>query len=237
MKVLMMGDSTMQFNNIYKYPQTGWAQALTLFLKTNINVLNFAKNGRSTKSFIEQGRFNALLQEVEAGDYVICSFGHNDEKAADPLRYTRPNVEYVENLAYFAKEVTSKNANIIFTTPICRHNFVDGKCVETHGEYRKAMLDFCHKNNYLCIDLDGLTLDLYNKLGEEETKKFHMIFKENVYKNYPEGKDDHTHLKPEGAIMVATLFCEAIQKTNSKFNELLIPYEEQDDFDKYMLQD
>ncbi len=237
MTIFTMGDSTMQFNNIYRYPQTGWPQMLPLFLKPGINLENFGKNGRSTKSFIDEGRFSALLKKLNKGDFVICSFGHNDEKIQDPNRYTRPNVEYVNNLAYFADEVTKKGGHIVFTTPICRHNFVNGVCVDTHHDYRYQMLDFCKKNNYTCIDLDGLTMDLYNKLGEKESEKFHMIFEPNKFENYLEGKDDHTHLVPEGALMVSTLFVNAIKNTNDPLKDLMLEPEEQDEFDKYMLKD
>lgn len=99
------------------------------------------------------------------------------------------------------------------------------------------MLDFCKKNNYTCIDLDGLTMDLYNKLGEKESEKFHMIFEPNKFENYLEGKDDHTHLVPEGALMVSTLFVNAIKNTNDPLKDLMLEPEEQDEFDKYMLKD
>lgn len=237
MKVITIGDSTMQFNSIYKYPQTGWPQMLPLFLKANTVIENYAKNGRSTKSFIDEGRFAHVLTRIEKGDYVLCEFGHNDEKIADPNRYTRPNVEYVNNLKYMADEVTKRGGNIIFLTPICRHNFVEGICIETHREYRLAMLDFCQKNNYLCIDMDELTRKAYTDLGEAETLRFHMIFKENTFMNYPEGKDDHTHLSPEGALNIAKIFIEAISNTNSSFKELILPIEGKDEFDLFMLQD
>ena len=103
--IFMMGDSTMKFNNYYSYPQCGWGQGLELFVKEGVLIFNHAENGRSTKSFIDEGRFDKILKDLKKGDYVICSFGHNDEKKYDPLRYTDPFGEYQKNLGYFAKEV------------------------------------------------------------------------------------------------------------------------------------
>ena len=101
MNIYMMGDSTMKQNNYYSYPQTGWGQVLYLFCKEDILVFDLAENGRSTKSYIAEGLFNKLLNKLQKGDYVICEFGHNDEKYADPSRYTDPFGEYQKNLLYF----------------------------------------------------------------------------------------------------------------------------------------
>ena len=210
MKVFMMGDSTMKYNNIFQYPQVGWGQVLHLFTKNEWLIEDHAENGRSTKSFIAEGRFDVILSRLQQGDYVICEFGHNDEKKQDPTRYTEPYGSYQENLKYIAEEVLKRGANIIFATPITRHKFIDGVCVNTHLDYPQAMLDFALENGYTCIDMNKLTMDLYTKLGEEETKKFHMIFPPNTYKYYKEGKDDHSHLRYEGAINVAELFVKEI---------------------------
>lgn len=232
----MMGDSTMRFNKITRYPQTGWGQALELFVEDDVHIFNHAENGRSTKSFIDEKRFDAILNDLKKGDYVICQFGHNDEKIADPLRYTTPE-EYAKNLKYFADEVEKKGANIIFATPITRHSFVDGVLSNTHLGYPQAMLDFAKETNHICIDLNKLTINLYNKLGEEETKKFHMIFPANVYPNYMEGKDDHSHLVPLGARTIAELFVRELKKFDSAFNEIMIDLSEQDQIDWEMLID
>lgn len=222
MKILMMGDSTMKRNNYYSYPQFGWGQGIELFVKDGILVYNYAENGRSTKSFIAEGRFNKLLDNLAEGDFVICSFGHNDEKEYDETRYTRPFVEYQENLDYFAKEVEKKGGHIVFATSITRHSFKDGKCFNSHGDYPKAMMEYANKTNHTCIDLNKLSLDFYNKIGEEESKKYHLIFGKNLYSNYLDGKDDHSHLNIEGATLMAHLFVEAISKTNDPIKDLFI---------------
>ncbi len=237
MKIFMMGDSTMKYNNFHTYPQTGWGQVLHLFTKNEWLVEDHAENGRSTKSFIAEGRFDKILSRLEKGDFVICAFGHNDEKIQDPTRYTDPFGEYQKNLLYFKTEVEKKGATIIYVTPIARHKFIDGVCVNTHGDYPKAMLEFCKDNNLCCVDLNELTINLYNKVGEEESKKFHMIFPKNKYPNYIEGKDDHSHLVYFGAIMVAELFVREILKSNSPIKDCFIDLDNAPEIDWAMLKD
>ena len=112
MKIFMMGDSTMKYNNIFSYPQFGWGQVLHLFAKNECLIEDHAENGRSTKSFIEEGRFDKILSKMSAGDYVICQFGHNDEKKQDRSRYTEPFGTYQKNLAYFAEEIEKTGGHI-----------------------------------------------------------------------------------------------------------------------------
>ena len=235
--IYMIGDSTMQYNNFQTYPQTGWGQVLSLFAHEDVRIFDFAKNGRSTKSFIDEGRFDKVLSKITEGDFVICQFGHNDEKIQDPKRYTTPNGTYIENLKYFYTEVTKKNAHFVLATSISRRIFENGKLKDTHLGYPQAMLKFALENNIVCIDLNQMTLDLYNKLGEEETKKFHMIFPAGMYDNYPEGKDDTSHLRYDGAYMVSKLFVEGLFRTESPLKDLFYAPDEKADIDWAMLID
>ena len=227
----------MKFNNFYTYPQSGWGQVLNLFVKEGILVFDEAENGRSSKSFIAEGRFDKILNSLQKGDFVICQFGHNDEKKYDLTRYTEPFGEYQDNLKYFAKEVEKKGGHIVYATSITRHQFKNGVCINSHGDYPAAMLDFCKKNNYTCIDLNKLTMDLYTKLGEEKTKDFHLIFPPNTYSTCIEGKDDHSHLRYEGAVMVAELFVREISKTNDLIKECFIDLDNAPEIDWKMLKD
>ena len=237
MKIFMMGDSTMKYNNIFRYPQVGWGQVLHLFARNDVLIEDHAENGRSTKSFKEEGRFDVILNRMSLGDFVICSFGHNDEKIQDPTRYTEPYGSYQDNLLYYAQEVEKRGGHIVFATPITRHKFENGRCVNTHGDYPKAMLDFAKQHGYTCIDLTRLTMDLYTKLGEEQTKKFHMIFPKGMYDCHPEAKDDHSHLRYEGGLMVCELFVRAIEKTDDPIKHCFLDLSEKDVIDDKMLID
>lgn len=237
MKIFMMGDSTMKYNNIFRYPQVGWGQVLHLFSKNDVLIEDHAENGRSTKSFKEEGRFDVILERLSKGDFVICEFGHNDEKIQDEKRYTTPYGTYQENLKYYADKVKEKGAHIVFATPIARHKFENGICVNSHQDYPKAMLDFAKENGHTCIDLNHLTMDLYTKLGEKETEKYHMIFPAGTYKTAPEAKDDHSHLRYDGALMVAELFVRALAKTNDPMTDCFLDLSKKEYIDEAMLID
>lgn len=235
--IYMIGDSTMQYNNYSSYPQTGWGQVLQLFLHEDVLVHDFAKNGRSTKSFIDEGRFQMVLDKLQKGDFVICQFGHNDEKSQDPTRYTTPFDTYTKNLEYMYNEVKKRECGFVLATSITRRKFENGKCINSHGDYPRAMMEFAAKNNITCIDLNTLTMNLYSEVGEEGTKKFHMIFGPNIYPNYPEGKDDSSHLRYDGAVQVAELFTRAINATNDPINELFYNADIKEAIDWAMLKD
>ncbi len=237
MTIFMMGDSTMKFNDFLRYPQTGWGQVMQMFVKEDVLVLDYAENGRSTKSFIAEGRFAKILNQIKPNDIVICQFGHNDEKEYDKARYTAPYGEYQQNLKYFADEVHKHGAEIIYATSITRHKFDNGVCVNSHGEYPNAMLEFAKNNGYTCIDLNQKTIDLYTKLGEDNSKKFHMIFDKGVYSHYPDGSDDHSHLVYTGALMVAEIFTKEVLKTNHILKNYLIDVNSSADIDWAMLKD
>lgn len=237
MKIFMIGDSTMKYNNIFTYPQVGWGQVLHLFTKNHCLIEDHAENGRSTKSFIEEGRFDMILNRMQKGDYVICQFGHNDEKIQDPSRYTIPFGTYQQNLQYFAAETEKKGGHIVFATSITRHKFENEKCINSHLDYPKAMLDFASKHGYTCIDLNQLTMELYTKLGEEKSKKYHMIFSAGMYDAHPEAKEDHSHLRYEGGLMVAELFVRALSKTSDPLKECFLDLDQKEYLDEKMLID
>ena len=237
MKIFMMGDSTMTYNNIFSYPQFGWGQVLHLFAKNECLIEDHAENGRSTKSFIEEGRFDKILSKMSACDYVICQFGHNDEKKQDRSRYTEPFGTYQKNLAYFAEEIEKRGGHIVYATSITRHKFENGKCNNSHQDYPKAMLEFSKKHGYTCVDLNQLTMNLYTRLGEEESKKFHMIFPTGKYAFHPEAKDDHSHLVMEGALMVAELFVREIFNTEDPIKECFLDLSNKEPIDEQMLVD
>ena len=236
-KIFMIGDSTMKYNNISSYPQCGWGQMLHLYTKKDWLIEVHAENGRSSKSFINEGRFDVILNKMNEGDYLICQFGHNDEKIQDETRYTTPYETYVENLKYYADEFIKKGGKVVFATSITRHKFVDGIQINTHMEYPDAMMKFAKENGYTCIDLNQLSIDLYNKIGEEESTKFHMIFPANLYNKYIEGKDDHSHLMYLGAVTICDLFVRALAKTNDPINECFLDLSNLETIDFNMLKD
>ncbi len=211
-RIVTLGDSTMQYNNFLKFPQTGWPQALDRFVK--VPIINFARNGRSTKSFIDQGLFKEALDEIKEDDLVLIEFGHNDLKKVDPLRYTEAYGSYQENLKYMATEALKKKAKVILLTSITEHVFENGVLVKTHGEYPNAVIDLAKKENLDYIDLFEKTREVVIAEGEEKSKRFYMNFESSLYESKPDGLNDNTHLRYDGAFMVANCFYKEMKRLN-----------------------
>ena len=216
MRILIMGDSTMQQNFASTYPQVGWPQALPLFLNEKVEILNFARNGCSTKSFRDLGYFDKLINCSKPGDYCFIQFGHNDEKKDDPLRYTDPFTTYYSNLNQFVDELLEVGVTPILLSPIYRRFFEkDGSVSDIcHGEYPAAIKQVALDRGLVFIDLTTLTKQLLSILGDEESKKMYMYFKENEYQNYPNGKTDNTHLRFEGAFRISQLVIRELSEMN-----------------------
>lgn len=221
-KIFMIGDSIMQTNKYNTYPQTGWGQVLYLFANEDVEIINLAKNGTSTKSFIDQGRFDHVKSNIKEDDLLIIGFAHNDEKIQDPLRYTRPFVEFKNNLKYFIETAKNVNAKVILCTPVVRRNFVDGILVETHGEYVDAIKESAKENNIPLADLNKLSFELVSSLKEDGSLSMYMNFNENVYSNFPNGNNDNSHLRIEGAINIAKLFVSEVYKNYKFANEYFL---------------
>lgn len=122
--IFMIGDSTMANKNLVGgNPERGWGQMLPGFLSDDIRVDNHAVNGRSTKSFIEEGRWEKVRTQIRKGDYVFIQFGHNDEKV-DPKRHTVAGGSFDDNLRKFVNETREQGGIPILFNSIVRRNFV-----------------------------------------------------------------------------------------------------------------
>lgn len=216
MRILIMGDSTMQQNYASTYPQVGWPQALPLFLNSKVEILNFARNGCSTKSFRDLGYFDKLLNAAKQGDYCFIEFGHNDQKSEDPLRYTEAFTTYSENLNRYIDELLEVGVTPIIFSPIYRRFFeADGSVSEIcHKDYPIAAEEVAKSRCLVYIDLTKLTKKLLGLLGDEASKKMYMYFEKDEYNNYPDGKHDNTHLRFHGAYLISQIVIEELKKIN-----------------------
>lgn len=205
-----------------KNPEHGWAQVLQPFFKDNITVVNKAQNGRSTKSFIDEKRWDSIYNKLKKGDYVFIEFGHNDEKIEDPSRYTNPHTAYRYNLIRFVKESRAKGAIPILLTSISRRNFNEkGVLIPTHGDYPLETRLVAQEYNVPFIDLEYYTELLEQSYGPEKSKLLHLHFKagENLY--YDKDKADDTHLSLLGATTIAQMVIDQIKiSDNPQLNPL-----------------
>lgn len=212
LKIWMVGDSTMSIKAPDKFPETGWGVPFAQFFREEVEVVNMAKNGRSTKSCIRSGTWREVYESAQKGDYVLIQFGHNDEKVHKSGTGTTID-EYKANLSMFVTEARAKDATPILLTPIARRAFKEGKLVDTHGAYPAAVKQVADSLNVYLIDLTRQTSDLLTAMGEEKSKDLFLHLPQG-HANYPEGVVDNTHLNEEGAMAVASLVANELKWQN-----------------------
>ncbi len=191
------GDSTAAQKYADAAPETGWGMALPYFLNRTVDVANHAVNGRSSKSFIDEGRLDAILAAIRPGDLLLVQFGHNDSKSEDPARYTEPWTTYQDHLRQYVDGARARGARPLLATSVERRRFsADGTAQRSLGEYPAALRALAAEEGVALLDIEALSLALWQELGPEETKK---------YFNWTATEQDNTHFNPPGAIAVARL--------------------------------
>lgn len=209
--VYTIGDSTMANKKSEVFPETGWGQALPQFFDEQVKIHNHAVNGRSTKSFITEGRWQAVVDSLQKGDYVFIQFGHNDQKINSPERYTKPFEEYTDNLKKFVTETRKKGATPILFTSIVRRKFDDkGKLIDTHTDYPVAVRKLAKKMKVSLIDMQKLTEGKVQEMGDPKSKDLYLWTEPND--KFKEGRKDDTHLCTEGARCYASLAVQELKK-------------------------
>ncbi len=213
--IFYIGDSTVAHNTMDSYPQTGMSQGMDRFLTRDVHMASHAKNGRSTKSFLDEGRFEPVRAQMRAGDFLFIQFGHNDEKA-DPARHTDPETSYRDNLRLFIRAAKAVGAHPLLITPIARRLFDEqGEFLSgSHGAYPDAMRAVGEEEQVPVADLTALTESWLPTVGDEESKPLFMWPKDN------------THLKPEGAIRMASFLAQCLKELGEPYANLLATAED-----------
>ena len=213
-QLFLAGDSTMADKPL-DLPERGWGMALPRFFRDPAMVHNHAVNGRSTKSFIDEGRWQKIVDALRPGDFVIIQFGHNDEKIEDPARGTDPATTFRTNLRRFMREVRAKQASPILATPVARRNFdAAGKLQPTHGAYPDAVRAVAAEEKVPLLELERATSAWLQAVGDEPSKQFFMWIEPGKFPKLPEGKKDDTHFVEAGASHVAELAVAEIRRLN-----------------------
>ena len=233
--VFMIGDSTMANKDTTGGKQErGWGMVLQQYFDNHVVVDNHAVNGRSSKSFINEGRWDKVLAKIKPGDYVFIQFGHNDEKP-QPERHTDPGSTFDDNLRKFVNETRSKGGIPVLFNAVVRRNFalkvqkndddeklrnLDAKSgnnvlegdtlYDTHGDYRFSPANVAKEMGVVFIDANAITHELEQGLGREASKKLHMIFAPGEHPSLPNGRWDNTHYNIYGANQVAVLLIKAV---------------------------
>jgi lysophospholipase L1-like esterase len=216
-KVFVIGDSTACKYKSSDYPLTGWAMVLQDYLNLDsAQVADSARSGCSSKSFYTEGRWTPVKNALKKGDFVVIQFGHNDEK--NDSKSTNAQTTFKQYLSIYIDDAISKGAIPILATPIERDIWNrDNTIQESHitkdsGDFPKAIRELAIKKNIQLVDMTALTNAYFEKVGKDSTNKLFLILNKGEYANYPDGKNDQTHLQERGARTVAQIFANEIVK-------------------------
>ncbi len=221
--IYLIGDSTMADKPLTGSPERGWGQVFALYVRPEIHIENDARNGRSTKSFIKEGRWEEVRNKLKSGDYVLIQFGHNDEKKDDSTRFADAHTDFKSNLLRFVRETEAKGAHPVLITPVVRRRFdTTGIFYDVHGDYPGVVREVGSAENVPVVDLHRKSMNLLERLGEEESKKLFLHVGAGEFSAMPGGKRDDTHFCWYGASVVARLVVDQIRELHLPLEGLLI---------------
>ncbi|MBD2723204.1 rhamnogalacturonan acetylesterase [Hymenobacter armeniacus] len=202
--VYLIGDSTMSVKEVKNYPETGWGMPFATFFDETVTVDNRAQNGRSTKSFLAENRWQPVASALKEGDYVLIQFGHNDE-VPTKKSYT-PEADFKANLVRFVAETRARKAQPVLITPVARRKFdAAGKAEGTHTVYSEIVRATAREQQVPLIDLDRESQALLQQFGVENSRLLFNQLLPGEHPNYPDGKEDNTHFNELGARKMAQL--------------------------------
>lgn len=208
----LIGDSTMANKPVIaENPERGWGQMLPGYFKPDMKLENHAVNGRSSKSFRDEGRWEAVRKQLRPGDWVMIQFGHNDQKP-DQARHTDPFTTYTEQLRRYVTETRELGAMPILATSVVRRRFdAQGRLTPTHGEYPEAVRVLAQALDVPLLDMREASAALLNRLGPERSKSLFVWTLPGEYARFPDGHEDNTHFNALGATRMCDLAVALIQ--------------------------
>lgn len=201
MRIIITGDSTAADYPAERAPLAGWGQALGA--RDDLEVINHAKPGASTRSFIETGLLDRTLEDLHEGDLLLVCFGHNDGKEGE--RFSDPETTFPANLRRFVSAGRGRGARPVLLTPIERRHFAGDRLQATHGRYPDQTRAVARLEHVPLIDLNAETAALWQEQGPDDSRRAFMWLDAGEWAGYPGGQQDDTHLRTEGAEMVADL--------------------------------
>lgn len=220
--IFLAGDSTVSDYAPTKAPMMGWGQRLGSYFDDSVVIRNEAYPGRSSKSFIREGRLRPIEDAIAAGDYLLIQFGHNDEKP-DEARRTEVGGTFEQHLKQYIEIARAGGATPVLVTSTERRQFgEDGRLKDTHGEYPAAVIRLGREEGVPVIDLQRKSRKLLETMGEEASKSLFMWLAPGEHPNYPEGIQDNTHFSEWGAGEMAKLVIEGIRESGLPLAERVL---------------
>ncbi len=219
-KIHLAGDSTMADKPTEPAnPEHGWGQLFPKFFSEPKMIVNHAANGKSTRSFLTENRWQKLVDALEPGDWVIIQFAHNDEKI-----FPNARGEFQDNLRRFVTEVRAKGANPLLATPCARRAWdANGHLINSHGDYPEALRAVAVETKVPLLELNQLTTALEIGHGIEGSKLLHLWIPAGVYTRQPGAYEDNTHYSAYGAERVAALAAQEIIRLQLPLKQWLKP--------------
>lgn len=220
--IFLCGNSTVvdQEND----PWASWGQMITRWFDDQVAISNHAESGLTARTFLGSNRLDKILSMLRKGDYVVCEFGHNDEKEHRPG--DGPWYHYVYNLKIFIDRVREAGGHIVFCTPTQRRAFDDEThaCIlNTHGDFPAAMRMVAERENVPVIDLNGMTKAFFETLGFEGSKRALVHYPANTFPGQDKALADNTHFNPYGAWEVAKMVVMGLKQIHSPLADYLRP--------------
>ena len=207
--IYIIGDSTVEDNTP---PFRGWGWALPDYVAPGVQVANHAMSGRSSLSFMNEGRFAPVEEGMQPGDLLLIQFGHNDEKD-DAERHTDPASTFPRQLSRYIDAAIARGAQPVLMTPVCRRFFVGADSIlYTHGEYPAAIRKLAAERGIPLLDLKKASRALYLSLGEDKTAELFVRLAPGEHPDFPDGHDDKTHFNANGARVIAGLVADLMRQ-------------------------
>jgi len=221
----LAGDSTMADKPVDDNPERGWGQLLPLFFQPDIKIVNYARNGRSTKSFIDLGHWEQLLTNVQKGHYVFIQFGHNDQKESDTTRFAAARGAYRDNLIRMVADVRKAEGLPVLLTPVSRRKFDSrNRFVDQHGEYPDVVRELARELNVPLLDLHRNSMEKLSALGPVASEKLFLRAPAGYHASTWAGKCDNTHFNRLGAIEACRWALEEMHSARLPLTEFLSDY-------------
>ncbi|MBV4360391.1 rhamnogalacturonan acetylesterase [Pinibacter aurantiacus] len=219
--IYLAGDSTMADKKVAAFPKTGWGTRFRNFFDSSVSIVNKAQNGRSTRTFMTDGLWKQIADSLQADDYVLIQFGHNDEVPTKAAATTEK--EFRSNLNLYIEQTRSKKAMPVLITPVTRRSFdSSGNLQDTHARYAQIIRETAAENKVLLIDLDKESMALLLRFGPERSKWLYNHLQPGENPNYPDGKADDTHFNEMGARKMAEIVLADLRKLSPEIDSRVI---------------
>ena len=211
MTIYICGDSTAASYTPEKAPITGWGQVLGEFLP-GVEIINHAFAGRSSKSFLAEGRLQPVEEHIRPGDLLLIQFTHNDRNPR-PERHTDPDTNFPAYVSVYVETARSHGATPVLMTPIPVRQFEDGRLVDTHGAYPDAIRRLAKEKDVALLEVTEKAMRELQEMGEEVSRPLYLHVEAGVYPAYPDGSADDVHTQLAGARYYARITEELLRSS------------------------